>query len=179
MKRHQQGFTLIETVMFLIIVGLALAAMSQLYSSNVAHSSEPLLRQKAISLANFYMDEILRKKWNENTPDGGGCVNTGSGSCATGPAAAAIGTDGQSRATYNDVDDYNGINESPPKDQSGAALSDFTGFTARVSVSNSGFNPTSDANHDVPAADSLRIQVDIDIAATNETITLIAYRSNF
>jgi len=179
--RAHRGFTLIETVMFIVIVGIAVSAMVTVFSTNVIHSHEPMLRQKAVSLANFYMDEILRKKWNEATPTGGGCVNTGSGKCPTGPAAIAISPDGDTRANYDDVDDYNSITaESPPRDQTDTALANFNGYTVDVAVTTgTAFNPLGSGARDVDASDTLRIQVDVAVAATNETITLIAYRSNF
>ena len=81
MSPKQRGFSLIELVMFIIIVSIAVTAIAQIYSTNVAHSAEPLLREKSLKLANFYMDEILGKRWEENTPAGGGCIETGSNYC--------------------------------------------------------------------------------------------------
>jgi MSHA pilin protein MshD len=179
MKQHK-GFSLIEIVIFIIIVGVAVGAMTMQFSTSVAHSHEPLLRQKAVSLANFYMDEILRKKWNENTPTGGGCVNTGSGTCPAGPAAAAIGMDGDTRATFDDVDDYNGLNNNPPQDHTGTALANFAGYAVTVAVTTgTTWDPLGNAARDVAANDVLRIQVNVAVAATSETITLTAFRNNF
>lgn len=178
--RSQRGFSLVEIVIFIVIVGVAISAMVSIFSTNVVHSHEPLLRQKAVTLANFYMDEILRKKWNEASPAGGGCVNTGSGSCPAGPAAIAIGTDGDGRADFDDIDDYNGLANNPPQDQNGVALTDFNGYSVSVAVTTGpAWDPLTNAARDVNANDALRIQVNVAVAATNETITLIAYRSNF
>jgi MSHA pilin protein MshD len=181
MKRDR-GFTLIELVMFIVIVGIAVSGMVALFTTNVGHSHEPLLRQKAISLANFYMDEIIRKKWNHNSPAGGGCVTTGSGMCITAgaPAAVAIGTDGQTRSGFDDIDDYHNLNDSPPADQTGTSLTDFDGYSVTVAVTTgTAWDPLGAAARDVEATDILRIQVDVTVAATSETLSLIAYRSNF
>ena len=179
MKAHK-GFSLIEIVMFIVIVGIAVSGMVTLFTANVVHSHEPLLRQKATILANFYMDEILRKKWNEATPTGGGCVDTGSGTCPTGPTAIAIGTDSETRPDFDDIDDYHGLNNNPPEDQSGTALSDFSGYSVTVAVTTgTAWDPLGDAARDVEANDVLRIQIDVAVSATNETLTLIAYRNNF
>lgn len=53
-----RGFTLIELVLFIVIVGIAVAAIGVQFSQNVKHSAEPLLRQKALSIAHGHMDAI-------------------------------------------------------------------------------------------------------------------------
>ena len=80
--RNNRGFTLIETVIFIVVVGIALSSIVFLFTTTVGHSHEPLIRQKAIAVASAYMDEILSKRWDENTPMGGGCVITPGGSCS-------------------------------------------------------------------------------------------------
>jgi len=172
--RHPQaGFTLIETVIVIVLVGAMMAGMTALFMNNVSNSHRPYLRQKALAVTNAFMDEILRKRWNEATPLGGGCVNTASGACATGPAVVAIGTDGESRATYDDIDDYHGLNQSPPQDSSGTDMPGYTGYTVNVSVIQPGANWNT-----VPAADVRLITVSV-TSSSNETLSVSAYRINF
>lgn len=172
--RHQQaGFTLIETIIVIVLVGAMMAGMTSLFVTNVGNSHRPYLRQKALAVANAFMDEILRKRWNEATPLGGGCVNTGSGACPAGPAAIGIGADGETRATYDDIDDYNGLNQSPPQDSSPAAMPGYTGYTVAVAVT----QPAA-AWNGVPAADVRLITVSV-TSPSNETIAVSAYRVNF
>ncbi len=172
-KRHQQaGFTLVETVIVIVLVGVMMAGMTALFINNVGNSHRPYLRQKALAVTNAFMDEILRKQWNEATPLGGGCVNTASGFCATGPAVITIGTEGESRGTYDDIDDYHGLNQSPPQDSSGTNMPGYDGYTVNVSVVQPGVNWNA-----VPAADVRLITVSV--TSSNETITISAYRVNF
>jgi MSHA pilin protein MshD len=172
--RTQQGFTLIELVLFIVIVGIAVSAIGLQIQTSVQHSAQPLLREKGIALANFYMDEILRKKWNESSPTGGGCVQAGGIACAGGAAATAIGAEaGEVRATYDDIDDYNSLPDPTPRDQTGAALADFTNYTVAVTV-NAGVT----LHASVAAADTLEITVTVTTPLA-ETITLRAYRVNF
>ena len=173
-KRHQQtGFTLVETVIVIVLVGAMMAGMTSLFMNNVGNSHRPYLRQKALAVANAFMDEILRKQWNENTPLGGGCVNTASGSCLAGPIMATIGSDGESRAIYDDIDDYHGLNQSPPQDSSGTDMPGYAGYTVSVNVVQPGANW-----HSVPAADVRLITVSV-TSSSNEAISISAYRVNF
>ena len=81
----QHGFSLIELVIFIVIVGVAVAGVTLQFSTSVAQSAAPLLRQKAIAIAHTYLDQMQAVKWDETTPLGGG-----SGSQST------VGLDGES-----------------------------------------------------------------------------------
>jgi len=173
MRQQQTGFTLVETVIVIVLVGAMMAGMTSLFMTNVGNSYRPFLRQKALAVANAFLDEILRKQWNENTPLGGGCVNTASASCASGPAMAAIGTDGETRVTYDDIDDYNGLSQTPPQDSSATDMPGYTGYSVDVGVTQPG-----SAWNGVPAADVRLITVTV-TSSSGEAIAVSAYRVNF
>lgn len=170
-RQCQTGFTLIETIIVIVLVGAMMAGMTTLFMNNVGNSHRPYLRQKALSVANAFMDEIQRKRWNEATPLGGGCVNTGA-SCPAGPAVVAVGTDGDGRDNFDDIDDYHGLNQSPPQDSSATNMPDYSGYTVSVSV----VQPAASWNG-VPAADVRLITVNV-TSPSNETIAISSYRVN-
>ena len=116
------------------------------------------------------MEEISRKRWDESTPIGGGCVNTGT-TCLTGVPATGIGTEEVARANYDDVDDYDTItNQTPPLDSASVPMPGYVGFSVTVTVTQVAWNG-------VPAADVKLITVDV-TSSSNETITLQSYRLN-
>jgi MSHA pilin protein MshD len=174
--KQEKGFTLLELLIFVIITGIAVAAIAGLFAKNVGSSADPYLRQKALAVAKGYMDEILRQRWNHNTPFGGGCVLTGSGQCVAinpaNPAAAPIGNDGQIRPDFDDVDDYHGLNESPT-DSSGTAMAGYAGFTVQVQVIQPG------ANWNNVDARDVRVITVTAVTPTNESISIRGYRLNF
>lgn len=171
-RQQQGGFTLIETIIVIVLVGAMMAGMTSLFMNTVGNSHRPFLRQRALAVANAFMDEIQHKRWNEATPIGGGCVNAGA-SCPTGPAATAIGTDGDTRATYDDIDDYHGLNQSPPQNSAGVDMPGYVGFTVNVSVVQPGGNWNG-----IPAADVRLITVSV-TSPSNESISTSSYRVNF
>ena len=195
MKRFR-GFSLLETVIFILVVAIGLAGILDLFVQNTKTSAEPYVRERAVAVAHAYMDEIMGMRFDENTPVGGGCVETGSNSC-TGYCAllsdpvcvkskcrlqaagscvpranlAGIATEEGSRNAYDDVDDYAGLDE-VPTGIIGAATG-YGGFNVRVSVVQ-------------PAASWLGIdprdlrQIRVEVSSpTTETIRLEAYRVNF
>jgi MSHA pilin protein MshD len=132
--RHDQGFTLIEIVITIILLGAVAGIMLPFFTS-ITHSPDPVLRERAISLGQAMMDEIMAKKWDENTPMGGGPLNTGESTRGTTSPAASLGTDGESRPDYNDVDDYHGhpIEDGTFKDQNDATFT-MPGYKRQVEV---------------------------------------------
>ncbi|OGQ94085.1 MAG: hypothetical protein A2521_05450 [Deltaproteobacteria bacterium RIFOXYD12_FULL_57_12] len=108
------GFSLLELIMTIIILGLSLLVLVPFFTS-ITRSPDPMIRQQAVALGQALMDEILAKKWDQNTPLGGGPLNTTESSrvAANGPVSNAIGLDGEAttdRTGWNDVDDYAYIN---------------------------------------------------------------------
>ena len=143
------GFTLIELVLTIVILGFSVMILIPFFSS-ITHSPDPVLREKALALGQAMMDEILAKKWDENTPVGGGPICTGeSPSQATRPTlidacvtqatpVASLGLDGtETRVNYNDVDDYNyydtHLETDTFTDQNGNSFT-LLGYTRKVSV---------------------------------------------
>ena len=174
--KNTKGFTLVELLIFVIITSIAVAAIAGLFAKNVGSSADPYLRQKALAVAKGYMDEILRQRWNHNTPFGGGCVLTGSGQCQsispTNPSAAPIGSDGQIRPDFDDVDDYHGLDEAPT-DQLGNLMAGYNGFNVQVQVTQPG-----GSWNNVDASDVRVITVTVS-TSSNESIMLRGYRLNF
>lgn len=150
---EDQGFTLIEIVLTIVILG-AVAGILVPFFSAIVHSPDPEMRERAISLGQAMMDEIMAKRWDENTPMGGGPLNTAESTRGTTSATlvASLGVDaGENRTTLDDVDDYNGINEANNfTDQNGAAFV-LTGYSRQVAVRYIASN-TNPIDQNTPAA---------------------------
>ncbi len=133
----QNGFTLIELVMFIVVVSVGLAGILSVMNLNAQHSVDPMVRKQAVALADSIMEEILLKAYSD--PDGTETGETG-------------------RDTYDDVDDYNatdqtlfadlltlGVLSSYSISISVDAPADFNGVTAKkvkVEVNNGAENIT-------------------------------------
>lgn len=142
-----RGFTLMEIIITIVILGTVLGIMIPFYHA-VSHSPDPVLRERAISLGQAMLDEIMAKRWDENTPMGGGPVCTGESpnqttrpalidACLTAatPGAGLGAETPETRSGYDDVDDYhNSINETGSfADQNGAVFS-LPNYTRQVTV---------------------------------------------
>ena len=182
------GFTLIELVMTILILGSVSLILIPFFNS-ITHSSDPIIRQRAVALGQAMMDEISGKRWDENTPIGGGPIVSGEstvgmsrgGTLLTGSdPVTAIATEEGSRTSYDDLDDYNGLSETNTfSDQLGGTFT-YTGYSRTVSV-NYIASDSSPIDKNTPAAagstDSKRIIVTV-TTPLQEIFTFVVVRCN-
>lgn len=117
---YQKGISLIELVIFIVIMSVALTGITLIYINTTRYSADPMVRIRSIELAQSTLEEILLKAYDDNTLVGGGCVRypvQGNTLCippafASQPTAlneTALQTEvGETnRSLFDDVDDYN------------------------------------------------------------------------
>lgn len=156
------GFTLIEMMVFIVVVAVALGALMQVYNQGVSQSVDPIVRVRLLELAQSKLDEVIARKYDNNTPSGGipACNSSGGATCT-----AVLGREGsESCATpagLNDVDDFHGCVDTP-----------YSNYTRTVTVYAAG------ADLGLAAGNAKRIEVTVALSA-GETLTLSSYRANF
>lgn len=154
---RQRGLTLIELIMFIVIVGVALAGVLTVLNHTTRHSADPLVRKQALAIAEAILEEVMSQPFTWCDPDDANAAT------ATGTADCAGGTAAEARGTFDNVSDYNGLSTTTNIAGGGAAP-----YTATVTVAPSSLNG-------IPADASLLITVAV--AAGNETIQLQGYRT--
>jgi MSHA pilin protein MshD len=105
----QCGVTLIELVVFIVVVSIALTAMISAMNYNLIHSVDPVVQMRALECAQAKLDEISARKFDESSPTGGvpACGSAESGAVA----CTGIAAEGQ----LDDVGDFAGhIDNSNP-----------------------------------------------------------------
>ena len=109
----QQGFTLVEMVVFMVVIAVALGALLAVYNQSVTNSVDPIVRIKLLEIAQSQLDEVTARKYDENTPTGGipACdsAELNAPACVA-QADADLGPDGETgTASFDDVDDFDGL----------------------------------------------------------------------
>ena len=152
--RFECGLSLIELIISIVIISIAITTIVATFSRVSLSSVDPMLQEQAIAVAEAYMEEITLKPFLD--PD----------TLTVCPAPEGA------RSNYDNVCDYNGLNDVGVRDQTGGApISGLEQFTVNVTVQNSALNG-------VPAASSLRI--DIRVSHTSQrggTAFLTGYRT--
>ena len=55
---RQQGMTLVELVISIVIIGISAAALYSAMAAITGRSADPMLRQQSLAIAEAYMEEI-------------------------------------------------------------------------------------------------------------------------
>jgi MSHA pilin protein MshD len=117
---HPRAFTLVEAVISILIVGIMfIAAMNTVGASRLTQHKASLV-SRGQQLAESLASEMLRQNYED--PDGTPAFGRESNESAT------------PRTSWDDVDDYDGLSESPPATKDGTALTNATGWKRTVKV---------------------------------------------
>ena len=188
LREPQLGLTLIELIVFIVIVSVALAGVLTVLNFTVLHSADPMVRKQALSVAEALMDEVTLQPYTycdptDATVTTANAADTLAGDCTT--TAEGLGPEGtQTRYStltpFNNVNDYNGFimvgirDLSPP---AGTPIASLAGYTATVAVANAGtaFNT---ANGTAYANDAVS-RIDVTVIRGAETVTLTSFRFRY
>jgi MSHA pilin protein MshD len=108
---RQGGFSLLEAVIFIVVLGIGIAGMAILYNQLTLASVDPLIRKQALAIANSVMEEIQLRAFTFCDPDDAQVFTaTAPGDCGT---AEGIGPEGPETRyadpRFDNVSDYNGL----------------------------------------------------------------------
>ena len=176
-------------MIFIVVVGVAVAGILLVLDKTALHSVDPLIRKQALAIAEGLLEEVELMPFTYCDPDdanadaatgafvgGSGCASTVE---ALGPEA------GESRysttAPFDNVNDYNGFcmgpNGSPAcsvatvSDLDGNSITGLEAYTASVTVAQQALGT-------IPAAESLLITVTV-TGPSNTTVKLDGYRVRY
>lgn len=109
---QQRGLTLVELVITIVIVGIAVIGVLAVLARSSTSSAEAMVQAQAVAIGNAYLEEALLKPFVD--PDG---------------------VDGEgSRTLFDDVDDYNGLDDNGARNQTNTALSGLASYRVRMTV---------------------------------------------
>ncbi len=164
---NKKGFTLIEVIMVIVLLGIMLPGIMMYFIQGVKDSVDSQRRTTAIFLAEGLMEEIRSKRWDEVAVINATCSN-----------ASVIGTDAEARIGYDDIDDFNNLNNTPPIDSQGAAMAAiYAAFQQQVTISY--VNPAAlDTAVGGPTCYK-RILVTITDTGSAETISLVSLMTGY
>lgn len=150
--KKQAGISLVELIVFIVIVSVGIVGILSVMNLTTQHSADPMARKQALAAAESLMEEITLKDFAD--PDGSEA--------------------GETRPTFDDVDDYDGYATSGVVDIDGNAIGALADYDVSVSV---------DATASLGALGGGEVKlVTVTVAHASpggESITLNGYRTNY
>lgn len=190
MRINQIGFTLIESIVGIVILGFALSVLVSGVFTSSAKSHQATYQAQAAALGHSIMTDILSRQFDEHSDPNGGqyrCGETLLGlvipNCT---ATADLGRDiGETSAdTFNDVDDFIGCWGEAAQCTSGLAnyslnrliaqdsAGEYKNFTVEINVA------YADVDNSATAIQFKKIDITL-YASSYAQYTFSAYRGNY
>ncbi|MCF8149836.1 MAG: prepilin-type N-terminal cleavage/methylation domain-containing protein [Burkholderiaceae bacterium] len=170
-SRRQRGLTLIELIMFIVIVSVALVGVLTVLNITAKSSADPMIRKQALAVAEAVLEEVMLQPFtwcDPNDTNAATAINYTTCSVATAAQNTVTAKAGEARGTATPLDnvfDYNAETISTNIAGGGTAP-----FPANVTVAAAAF-------HDITAISGAALLITVTVAAGNETIQLQGYRA--
>lgn len=178
-RSRMPGFTLIEMVVAIVILAIGASSFVLLINQSTIASVDPVIRQQAAAVGQSYLDEVLLRSFCD--PDlSDDCRNYCDASRVSGSSICAQcsqNTGGsETRATYDDVCDYDGLANNGARDNTGSSIAGLSDYNVQVAVDdNTTLDGLSSSNGEV-----LRVDVSVShdtYPDLNHRVT--GYRTNY
>jgi MSHA pilin protein MshD len=183
---RQAGVSLVELILFIVIVSIAVAGVLLVMNKVTAHSADALVHKQSLAIAESLLEEVELMPFTFCDPDDASAVSaTSSAGCTIqeGLGPETIGGVTEDRygtlapavnAQFDNVNDYNGFAMAAGagiRDITGNVVAGLGGYAAQVAVAPSALG-------DVPAAESLLITVTV-TGPDGSSVALDGYRTRY
>lgn len=185
MPQFQSGATLVELIIFIVIVSLGVAGVLLAINTATRGGTDPMIRKNALSIAEAMLEEVSLMPFTFCDADDAQATTAASATIGAAGCQATIDVigpePGETRyaaaTPFDHVDDYNGFNMNPIVDITNTAIGTLANYSASVTVAAVALGgiAATDANGQ---ANVLLITVTVN-GPQNTTIVLQGYRSKY
>lgn len=184
-RRGSRGVTLVEQIIFMVIVSVGIVALLSTFGVSLRHSADPMVRKQMLAVAESLLAEVLHQPFTWCDPDdvnvatassAAGCSDPAAdqnkgGGALTSPTPAGEARDGTAPGLqFDNVADYGGYTQAAASDAAGNNV--MSGYAVAVDVQRDG------ASFGLPADAVLRIAVSVSHAGA-DTLSLTGYRFRY
>jgi MSHA pilin protein MshD len=160
--RRQRGLTLIELIVFIIIVSVALVGLLSVFNVSVRGSADPMIRKQMLSIAEALLEEVELQPYCSASDTN--CANASTGGTCTSASRTALGQ----------VGDYAGCNLPSPIYDAGGTDAAPAGYSATIAVAASALNGADTALITVTVCRSATLP-----CGTADSVVLQGYRARY
>lgn len=129
---RRAGFTLVEAAISIVLVSVLLVAALNTVAAAKLGQQQTAERGRAHLLAQELMSEIMRQDYAD--PEDVGRIDLRDPMLPTSAMGVDSGESTTNRLSFDDVDDYDGWNASPPQNKDGSLIPNLAGWRRLVTV---------------------------------------------
>jgi MSHA pilin protein MshD len=169
-RRTQRGLTLIELVMFIVIVSVGIAGILAVLNVTARSSADPLAPKQGLAIAEALLEEIQLAPFTFCDPDDANAATaTSAAGCASLPEG--LGPEAGDARPYDNVNDYHQPAPAAVTDIGGTAIPALAAYRYTVAVA-----PADLGAIGAGSGDALRITVSVS-GPGGTVVTLDGYRA--
>lgn len=162
-SRRQRGMTLIELIIFIVVVSVGLAGVLSVFNVVVKNSADPLIAKQALAVAEAMLEEITLKSF---------CDPSTLDTSTTPATCGAHETEGGAREAFDDVFDYQGYARTGIRHirNDGEILPGLASYAVSVTLT----------PNTPPTTALVRYQIDVTVTdPSGQNISLTGYRYHY
>ena len=184
-SRRQRGVTLIELILFILIIGIALAAILGVMNVTTRSSADPLRSKQALMIAEGLLEEVQQARFTRCDPSSD--VDA-TGKCTIPEDWGQVAPEPTGPRPYDNVNDYVAQANTPVAafnaagalaDANGRVLN-VSGYTATVAITPEAVGPAgAQVGAGGTAADTDMLRIRITVFFDNRSLVLDGYRARY
>jgi MSHA pilin protein MshD len=167
-RRAQHGVTLVEVIVFIVIVSIALSAIVTLLARTAQSSADPLVLRQNLAIGEALIQEIDTVPYHQKNP-----YDPTGPDDAIGPEAGE--TRGGNLLPYDNPNDYAGYSETGIVTPDGTAVANLNPYSASVAAAQQSMGS---GTYTVPAGDGLLVTTTV-TGPNGEAVTLTSFRAMY
>lgn len=182
LRRREAGVTMIELIVFIMVIGIAVIALLGVLSLTTSNSADPLRRKQALMIAESLLEEVQLAKFTYCQPTAGNVETALNAAACDGGLAENWGAEGTSRP-HDNINDYVTASNTPSAafnvnnalvDTNGGAMP--AGYAATVTITPQALEGVGAAG---ASADTEVLRIRVTVSYDKEQIVLDGFRMRY
>lgn len=184
-RTRQHGVTLIELIMFIVIIGAALAGLVQVLNLTTRNSADPMRQKQALMIAEGLLEEVRLAAFTFCEPTDAKVDSAASTAECTEAEAFGLAAAEASARPFNNINDYVDAADAPKAafnngagalvDMNGKPI-DVSGYAATVTIRPAVLNDIGVAGS---SADTEVLRITVAVSYDGQTLALDAFRTRY